>query len=313
MKKVKDLLLIALFCFCSFVLMGTVHAAGIADKSIFAKDSSGKRMIDMVCEPSKLEKDGDQAECYLIGGLNRANSSDRLENVSGFATHVYTTKHLRLKEAKKNSGIPNTGTYLMNPSATSTTNTDVPADAPATLANYKCRMGDTLNNVTGAVIDKNSVLDYKCAIFYTQKDKENAYTLATLATDKYSNHAYRKGMAASGLGLVGSYVVELEAKEEVKECGEICYMLWDIPTVEDYNNDTCNTPEGRNDEKCKSTSETYKCKEISLIIPEPETPPDDPDTPNTGAFTSYAVLAAGALIAIGAITMAKKNSKFNRI
>ena len=35
--------------------------------------------------------------------------------------------------------------------------------------------------------------------------------------------------------------------------------------------------------------------------------------PKTGNFASYAVLAAGALIALSAITVAKKHNKFYRV
>ena len=35
--------------------------------------------------------------------------------------------------------------------------------------------------------------------------------------------------------------------------------------------------------------------------------------PKTGSFASYAVLAAGALIALSAITIAKKHNKFYRV
>ena len=35
--------------------------------------------------------------------------------------------------------------------------------------------------------------------------------------------------------------------------------------------------------------------------------------PKTGSFASYAVLAAGALIAISAITVAKKHNRFYKV
>jgi hypothetical protein len=54
--------------------------------------------------------------------------------------------------------------------------------------------------------------------------------------------------------------------------------------------------------------EGFDCREIHM---KKKTEPGN--NPGTGAFASYALLAAGALIAISAITIAKKNNKLQKI
>ena len=53
----------------------------------------------------------------------------------------------------------------------------------------------------------------------------------------------------------------------------------------------------------------YACAEVHYN----ETGTLPGDGTETGAFASYALLVAGALVAISAITLAKKNNKFSRI
>lgn len=313
MRKFKNYLLIALLGVCSFAFVNVVQAASIASKSMFVKNGQ-VRAIEMVCDPEAIE-DGQTSTCYLIGVLGSASGDNILTSVNGFAVQLYTTKHLRFVSANVNTAIGtdkvNAVTYDVSQISQST---NVPSDAPDSMSKYKCYRGVT-TNVAGKPVE---ALDYKCAVFYTKKNQsENAYTLNSLKNGASGiKTKFNPSMnGGSGMGLIGSFVVQLDNPSEAKECGEVCYMLWEIPTANDYDNSSCSTEADLEKEECKSVQQIYSCEEITLKPKTPTTPedPEDPDTPNTGAFASYAVLAAGALIAIGAITMAKKNSKFNRI
>lgn len=309
MKKVKNLLLVALFGVFSFAFVGIASAAPIAGSSLFARNGgpTAPRQVDMVCEPGTLTENGAHARCYLIGNLD--SSPDAATSVNGFAVQVYTTEYLKIDGVYGNDALTAKAGTLMMRDSTVSTSIDVPTDAPDSVKNYKCNRGDTIN-IAGKPV---TPLDYRCALFYTKKTQaENAFTKSSLKQGHKVEHAY------SNPGLVGSFDVYLDTdKENVQECGEICYMLWEVPTKDDYDNTSCTT--NPDDEKCKSTKEEYSCKEIEISLKKPDvtvTPekPEDPTpAPDTGAFTSYAVLAAGALIAVGAIAMAKKNTKFNRL
>ncbi len=315
MKKVKNLLLVALFGVFSFAFVGIANAEDIAKESLFVLNGSSKRMMDMVCEPASLTENGATARCYLVGALKK-DSAEGLKEVDGFSVQVFTTKHLRLDAAYVNDGIGNgkAGTAMFDHSPNSIANEKIPGDAPTSMKNFKCIMGELSNNSLGINVEKP--LDFKCTLFYTKNTQTSkAFNLNTMKLGHQVTTGISASQASSGVGLIGSFEVHLEAPEGTHECGEICYMLWEIPEKEDYDNTSCSS--NPDDDKCKPADPKYECKEIEVNIPKPTVTPEKPEdptpAPDTGAFTSYAVLAAGALIAVGAIAMAKKNTKFNRL
>ena len=97
----------------------------------------------------------------------------------------------------------------------------------------------------------------------------------------------------------GYFVVELDETATTAECGRLCVFADYAATAADY---------GKN----VHLSSAIQCEEITPKITVNPTPVN-PDTPETGSFVSIAVLVAGALIAIGAIAIAKKNNKIYKV
>jgi len=297
MKKIKSLLLTAVFSICSLAFAGKVYAAD----SFFYADSVGNKAVKIVCQPSALEAGG-EAKCYLVGVANTGASAH------GFVTQVYTTKNLQLKGVSKNPGLSTADAIFMASSATSVGNISFDSSKmPDSMNSYKCAYDSS---------KASTITDYGCAIFYTVKTaSSNAYTQSSfkagLPSTVTSNISTLNG--GNSFGLIGSYEVKLADDDDIKECGEICVKVWDIKSADDYNKCESGTMDT---EKCISESDEYFCTELSKKPTTPPPTPEDPknpDSPDTGAFASYAVLAAGALIAISAVAMAKKHSKFNKI
>lgn len=90
----------------------------------------------------------------------------------------------------------------------------------------------------------------------------------------------------------GYFKVQLDESATTKECGKLCVSATVANTSADYD-------------KKIHLSSNAPCQEIK--------PKATVDTPNTGSFASITVLVAGALIAIGAIAIAKKNNKIYKI
>lgn len=90
----------------------------------------------------------------------------------------------------------------------------------------------------------------------------------------------------------GYFQVQLDESATTKECGKLCVFADVAKTTADYGQNV-------------HLTDKAVCQEIK--------PKATVDTPNTGSFASITVLVAGALIAIGAIAIAKKNNKIYKI
>ena len=102
----------------------------------------------------------------------------------------------------------------------------------------------------------------------------------------------------TGFATIGYYNVELSETATERECGKICVTVDFAATGSDYASLTTG----------QATQICAEIKPKTSITVTPEEP-----NPETGSFASIAVLIAGALIAIGAIAVAKKNNKFYRV
>ena len=100
----------------------------------------------------------------------------------------------------------------------------------------------------------------------------------------------------------------------IEACGELCVKAWRIPGEGDYAHyKKCQT-DGQIDEnnnctgvtsiETPGTTNNYVCQEVHY---------KGGVNPDTGTFASYTLLVAGALIAIAAITLAKKNTKIYKV
>ncbi|MGN1338196.1 MAG: hypothetical protein ACI4WW_06955 [Candidatus Coprovivens sp.] len=92
---------------------------------------------------------------------------------------------------------------------------------------------------------------------------------------------------------IGYLSLKIAQDADVSNCGEICISFTVAQTSTDVD---------------KFTGAGSACQEIK-----PKGTTTSTSNSNTGSFASYAVLAAGAFIAISAIAIAKKHNKFYRV
>ncbi len=278
MRKLKKLFLMSILSVSAFVLCGMTTANAAA----FSLTNA-----DVVCDPTELAKNGDRASCYIIGNPSATGS------VHGYAIRAYSTKHLNIIGTE--SIITNSDTAWTEA-----------LSATETIAS-KPNMSDGVKKF-GCVADDTASSDAKtfgCGIYYTVNSVENdAFTPATIKSEAALSQV-GDALPEGNYGVLGSIIVQLDdidPENPVSECGQLCVKVWRVATEENYENySTCGNT---NPELCgNETSNQYKCKDIHYRKAGAE----------TGAFASYALLAACALIAVSAITLAKKNNKFSRI
>lgn len=294
MKKIKNMLLTSLLAICAVAIVGI-------DK-VSAEPFQIGSSATIVCEPDTISA-GQGTDCYLVG---KPNPSTGEYSVHGYVTYAYTTDYLELNGASPNTNIPNTGAHFMEASS-ATGGLTVSGNMPAGMNGLTCKF-DSVNVESGA--------DFGCAIFYTHKDKNAAFTPASIianndpATVPNGNTTY---------GVIGSYQVSVSSDAQGEACGELCVKAWVVPGESDYTHvEYCQTDGKKADGTLcsgvtsiqtnggdgESTANGYLCREVHYR---------GGVNPDTGTFASYALLVAGALIAIAAITLAKKNTKLYRV
>lgn len=278
MKKFKKLFMLSILAISTFILCGmtTVKAAGFSLSN-----------TDIVCDPANVEKGG-RSTCYIIG----VPSEDATASVNGYINYIYTTKYLKLVGTQYL--VTNSNSTLAD--ATSATAQITPQDdMPDELKSFSCAY-DT--NISSSI----QVSSFGCGIFYTKNSvTQNAFTPSTI-----KNTGIKSGILQDRYGTIGAILVGLDENATGNECGEVCVKVWRVPEKENYADYTSCGNDGTNANNCGSDTQLqYKCKEIHYK--------EDGTFAETGAFASYALLVACALIAISAITLAKKNNKFSRI
>lgn len=289
MKKIKNMLLMSLLTICAVAIVGI-------DKVSAAPFQIGSTAT-IICEPETISA-GEGTDCYLVGKPSPASGN---YSVHGYVTYAYATKYLELNGAKANANIPNTSVHFMESTAATNTLTAT-GNMPSGMTGVTCNYDST--NIEGG-------LDFGCAIFYTHKDKDAAYTPASIIANNDPNIVPN---GDTTYGVIGSYQVSLASEAEGENCGELCVKAWVVPGADDYAHvHYCQTDGKKQDGSACSdvtASQTvsgengYICQEVHYR---------GGVNPDTGTFASYALLVAGALIAIAAITLAKKNTKLYRV
>ena len=284
MKKIKNILLMSLLTICAVAIVGI-------DK-VYAVPFQLGGTASIICEPDTITV-GEGTDCYLVGKPNPANG----DAVHGYITYAYTTEYLELNGATANKNIPNTDAHFTDP-------TSATGGLKAT--------GNMPDGMNGIACDYDTALegglDYGCAIFYTIKGQSAAFTPASITTGNDQNTVPNGDLT---YGVIGSYQVSLSTKAEGEACGELCVKAWVIPGENDYPHaESCQT-DGKtatggscSGVTASQTNGDYICREVHY---------KGGVNPDTGTFASYALLVAGALIAIAAITLAKKNTKLYRV
>jgi hypothetical protein len=284
MKKIKNMLLMSLLTICAVAIVGI-------DK-VYAVPFQLGGTINLVCEPDTITA-GEGTDCYLVGRPNPTNG----DAVHGYVTYAYTTEFLELNGATVNQNIPNTGAHFMEASSATgglTATGNMPTGMNGIVCNYD-------SAIEGG-------LDFGCAIFYTIKGAAAAFTPTSITTGNDKNTVPN---GDTTYGVIGSYQVSLSAAAEGESCGELCVKAWVIPGESDYPHTESCQADGKTatggsctDVTTSQTGADYICSEVHYR---------GGVNPETGTFASYALLVAGALIAIAAITLAKKNTKLYRV
>ena len=289
MKKLEKMLFMLVLTICTVVLVGI-------DK-VYAEPYNIASTFTIVCEPNTLSAGG-RTDCYLVGKPEPASGNYSLH---GYLTYAYTTDSLELKGASKNKNIANSDALFLEPSSATQGHTSS-GNQPKGLDGFRCQL-DSAN------VDSGN--DFGCVIFYTISGKTNAFTPASIVAN---NSAKIVPGGDTSYGVIGSYSVAVAKDVQGESCGELCVKAWNVPTENDYNHVTDCATDGKKSDgtacggitalQTVSTESGYFCREVHY---------KGGTNPDTGTFASYTLLIAGALIAIAAVTLAKKNTKLYRV
>lgn len=288
MRKFKNMFLTMTLFACTLFMCGMINA-----KAAF--NLSG---INVVCDPKAIEAGG-RADCWIVGATTPGADA---ETQHGYVVHTFTTKSLKLVGAVPNDNIVNTDFGFTVTSSGNNSQGDLQlkiSDIPDAEKTFKC------TNDSSTAQAKDPAVDYGCAVFYSTAKDTKAFTPTSIK----NNFDYEGKGVPNQLGVIGAIRVELDKDYTGHECGEICVKVFNIEEASQYSKyKTCASDAG--DPTCNGVGvigDSYFCQELTM-----QGSTTEPDV-ETGAFASYTVLIAGALIAISAIAMAKKNNKFSRI
>ncbi len=288
MKNLKNLLLMSILTVSSFCLIGmkTVNAAFDVPK------------WSLVCDPTTVEA-GSTTKCYLNAPMNASVNNN--SSAHGFMTYAYVTDELILQDAMVNKAIGNVNAVFTKSQSASagsfSENTDM---AQQIKENLRCSFDTSDDGSGNRLVPENA--EFGCALFYTTTEaSKEEFTITNVKKGVAANMIPTNGVVAD-YGVIGYYEVKVKSDAKKENCGELCVKTWDIPTLADYGSDDHN-----------GAGVAYDCQEIHKVTAkQPEQLPEE-EQPETGAFASYAVLIAGALIAISAIVIAKKNTKVFKV
>ena len=187
------------------------------------------------------------------------------------------------------------------------------------------------NNTTSDLVANHRCMDPSgCVDFWAVNEAVGIVDKKGQNTGDAEIQAFNQSHSA--YTIIGWYLVRLKAEATTENCGEICVRI----TPLDVKPEAGVTPPDLGD---PSLTNGY-CKEIKPSLPvtpekktcytegegdskkyygkdgnevTKEQYDKDCGNPTTGGWASYAVLAAGAFIALSAITIAKKHNKFYQV
>lgn len=260
-----------------FVSICSFLFVGVLDVSAsigFANDTP-------VCSPNENLKPGGKTTCYIRGKGNQSNS----DGVHGFVTRLYTTDGLIFDSVEPY--IENTSAVAYEASANSEEKKTINLDNSAKIE-FTC----TFNAALKAPKADWQIGDgdpYRCALFYSNTSS-GKITVNMGAPKKDIQNLTGTG---NGMMVIGKVIAHIDENVDANSsCGELCVFTKEANDTNSYK------LEG---------SDNYFCTEVHYTTGKP------PAGPPTGAFASYAILAAGALIAVSAVAIAKKHNKIYRV
>lgn len=265
--------------FCLYVL--AISAFCIMGITEVKAAGASAEQFQVVCDQKSVEP-GQTANCFLIAKILNGDISFVETTVTPDTNGQYQTKNLKITSVEgppRNGDVAATNKLTHGKGLTDIAGLD--QDHKESGANqYKCNNTNTYTEES-----------YKgCQLFYALKNKKiKSVTNASENGVPVLNSGY------DGYTVIGFYVVTLSDDATKNDCGRLCVIpryAADDGTVEgDMEGFTTDKP----------------CAEIEVK------PGENPGTPGTGNFTSYLVLIGAAFVAVGAIALAKRNSKFFRV
>ena len=279
MKNYRNLFLLTVLSICSFLLVGvvTVNASvGYANKK-------------PVCDPADAAaglKPGDSTTCYVIGNASHASTDS---SVHGFMVRMYTTDGLIFDSVQPYVAGTKAVSYVA--AAASDQKNTITLDG-GTNIEVTCKYDTQLKaEIPDWQINTEKGDEFRCAFYYSS-GTSNAFTPAAA---KPGTDIQGLTGTDNGLMVIGKVIAHIDqnAKNESR-CGELCVFAKEAESTSSY----ANLNEGTG---------TYMCAEVHYTADSVAT-----NTP-TGAFVSYAILAAGALIAVSAVAIAKKHNKIYKV
>lgn len=300
MKKIKNLLLIVVLTVFTALLPNYVSAAPSANNF---KVYCGKSAISF----------GETASCFLLAQI----TEDGGQGIYGVYAGIQSTDKLAIQ-----------GSDVMFPDMLKSTmipKGNQRGDGKACDANNNCYDfvaldGKTILNKAGQnITDKYPEINqgewqgYTVIGFWTVKleegaTDENCGKLCVLVDYKATKeNSTATAIDRNNVESLGCAEIHPIAQENPKICvienGTYYDKNGNVVTEEEYKKQCSKT--------CVVENGTYYDKNGNIVTEEEYNKQCNP--PETGSFASYAVLAAGAFIALSAITIAKKHNKFYRV
>lgn len=160
--------------------------------------------------------------------------------------------------------------------------------------------GDTVNCQVSLVQSTNPITQLRMATTSYNLEVQNT-SFASTAADPWnepvtdSSTGFTTLTSKTAAGVTSGNVANIVAKvsEQGDDCGNIC--------VEIYYTEFGATTEVKDQQKLYSQKVCEKSSDPKL------------DSPETGNFASYAILAGGAAIALATIMIAKRSTKFYKV
>ncbi len=284
MKSIKKLLSILFVSISSFVLVGVMNVSA----------QVGFSNSEPVCMPENV-KPGEEVTCYLRGnGTHTTVASDAgngQEDVQGkthgFVVRLYTTDGLLFDRVEPYINDTNAASLVASAQSQSSNET-IKLDGDNDTISFTCTFDSEIKAPKAEwKIEEGD--DYRCALFYSKTKTP----VITVESAKPNDDIKAKTGEGNGIMVIGKVIAHIDKNLKDSSCGELCVYAREAKDTGSY------TMEG---------SETYFCSEVHYTGD--GTPASNVET---GAFTSYLLLAVGAAVAIGAVVLAKRNNKFYKV
>lgn len=233
--------------------------------------------FDVICDQKSIEP-GQTANCFLIAKILNGDVSFVQTTVTPDTSGDYQTKNLKITSVE---GPPRNGDVA----ATTLVHNGKLADLGLGATHKESGAKNYVCNNEASYTEES----YKgCQLFYALKGKK----IKPVANGS-DNGVPVLNSGYDGYTVIGFYVVTLSDDATINDCGRLCIEA--------------SFGENDGDTTLQGATTSHPCAEIEVK------PGENPGTPGTGNFTSYLVLIGAAFVAVGAIALAKRNSKFFRV